>query len=212
MFEKLTFNKQEDTFEKYLELKGRYLHKQIYDIILDAKGSVSYNELSSVIRYDKSLRNKLYEYLATFEEYLKAQIFEKYDVENCDKIYKGSKGKNELIKDVREKTNFDYSNLYFCFELELGPIIEFIKEKKMFYDNIINKMDIVRDLRNRVMHHNLITCGKSKTYDELNKNINEIREKILALKELLPTEYQKGFQDYINRLKCDCNLFKIVLE
>ena len=48
MFDKLLFeNEEKDTFGKYLVLKGRYLHKQIYDIILETKGNVSYEELSN---------------------------------------------------------------------------------------------------------------------------------------------------------------------
>ena len=88
MFEKLTFAspKEEADFEKYKKLKGIYLHKQVYDILLEANGgeSVTYYELSSIIRYDKNLRDTLYIYLATAEEYLRALLCEKYDVaEDC---------------------------------------------------------------------------------------------------------------------------------
>ena len=143
---------------------------------------------------------------------MKAQIFEKYDVASCDKTYKGKDGCDELLNDVYEKKDFNVSNLYFCFELEFGPIIEFIKEKKMYDGNIINKMYKVKELRNMVMHHNLITCGKSKNTKDFNLYKKSIWKRISLLKELLPQEYQKGFIDDINKLKCDCNLFKIVLE
>ena len=58
MFEKLTFSspKEQEDFEKYKKLKGVYLHKQVYDILLEANGgeNVTYSELSSIIRYDKN--------------------------------------------------------------------------------------------------------------------------------------------------------------
>jgi hypothetical protein len=40
MFEKLTFAspREKEDFEKYKKLKGVYLHKQVYDILLEANG------------------------------------------------------------------------------------------------------------------------------------------------------------------------------
>ena len=56
MFDQLTFAspKEKEEFEKYKRLKGVYLHKQVYDILLEANGGgeVTYYELSSLIRYD----------------------------------------------------------------------------------------------------------------------------------------------------------------
>ena len=63
MFEKLTFAspKEKEDFEKYKKLKGVYLPKQVYDILLEANGgeTVTYAELSSIIRYEKNLRDTL---------------------------------------------------------------------------------------------------------------------------------------------------------
>ena len=82
MFEDLIFANdfEKQTFKKYLPLKGKFLHKQIYDILKEANGGqVTYYELSSVLRYDKNLRDTLYIYLATAEEYLKALLLDKFD-------------------------------------------------------------------------------------------------------------------------------------
>jgi hypothetical protein len=57
VFDQLTFAspKEKEEFEKYKRLKGVYLHKQVYDILLEANGGgVTYHELSSIIRYDKN--------------------------------------------------------------------------------------------------------------------------------------------------------------
>ena len=61
MFEKLIFKNEYESneFKKYIQLKGECLHNQIYDILNEANnGSVTYYELSSLIRYDKNLREK----------------------------------------------------------------------------------------------------------------------------------------------------------
>ena len=82
IFDKLTFAspKEEADFQKYKKLKGIYLHKQVYDILLEANGGeeVTYYELSSIIRYDKNLRDTLYIYLATVEEQLRVLLSELY--------------------------------------------------------------------------------------------------------------------------------------
>ena len=102
--------------------------------------------------------------------------------------------------------------MYYCFELELGPIIEFIENKKMFDSKYIDKLKKVKNLRNHVMHHNLLICGKSKNENEFLNNKKELEYEIKLLKELLPDEYQKGFTSDINKLICDVSEFKIKLE
>lgn len=90
MFEKLIFKNEYESneFKKYIQLKGECLHKQIYDILNEANnGSVTYYELSSLIRYDKNLRDKLYIYFATAEEYLKAQLTDRYDANVVTYLY-----------------------------------------------------------------------------------------------------------------------------
>lgn len=68
-------------FEKYVKIRGKFVLKQIYDFLLNFnKEKVNYSDISTCIRYDKNLRDNLYIYLATFEEYLRAQILDKYDI------------------------------------------------------------------------------------------------------------------------------------
>lgn len=214
MFDKLIFSNNADEFNKYKELKGEYLHKQIYDLLLELNDnhSVNYNDLSSIIRYDKTLRDTLYKYLATFEEWLKALIFKKYDVEDINKIYKNKKDVEILIQNVIVNNNNISSNLYYCFELELGPIIRFVEKEKMFDKEIIEKFNIIRKLRNKVMHHNLLICGKSKNIGEFNHNKKLLKKEINLLSEVLPEKYQIGFKNTINKLICDVDNFKIILE
>ena len=69
MFKKLRFKtkREEIEFNKYIKLKGEFLYKQIYDILLENKEIIWYEEISSYVRYDKNLRDKLY----TEEDYKK---------------------------------------------------------------------------------------------------------------------------------------------
>ncbi|MDY2902444.1 MAG: hypothetical protein SOU07_03275, partial [Bacilli bacterium] len=66
MFNKITFknNKEKNNFQKYKLVRGEDLYKQIYDIMIDINGKndIAYSDFSSVIRYDKSLRDNLYIY------------------------------------------------------------------------------------------------------------------------------------------------------
>ena len=87
MFEKMTFQNQEekDDFEKYRRLKGDDLYYQIYRILLEKTDRVRYVTVRAYIRYDKNLRDMLYVYLATLEEYCKAQLLNSFDVRNTKK-------------------------------------------------------------------------------------------------------------------------------
>lgn len=62
----LSEEKDEELFREHLVTKGVYLHKQVYDAILmyTGKKTITYSEVSNFIRYDKSIRDKLYKYLS----------------------------------------------------------------------------------------------------------------------------------------------------
>lgn len=167
-FEKLVLSESEqDSFEKYATIKGVYLHKQIYDVLLTYNAEqISYYELSSIIRYDKNLRNKLYIYLATFEENLRAELFSKYDVENENVVYQFKTGLDKLKKAIKQKTNDEFSNLYYCYQLELGRTIELFEHLKICDENTINELKQIKVLRNSVMHHNVLVLGKATNKEE----------------------------------------------
>lgn len=213
-FGKLVLSKNEQNdFEKYTTIKGVYLHKQIYDVLLTHNTEqVSYYELSSVIRYDKNLRDKLYIYLATFEESLRAELFSNYDVETTKTVYKGKKGLNKLKNDIREKANTNFSNLYSCFELELGPSIELLEYLNISDENTINELKQIKDLRNSVMHHNVLVLGKATNKKEAEDNLNVLRKQIALLSKHLPHDYQSGFQRDINSLNLNTKTGKPYLD
>ena len=205
--------KESAEFEKYKAIKGEYLYKQVSDILFELDGKpVSYSDVSSIIRYDKNLRDTLFIYLATFEESLRAELFRKYDVGSADYVYRYLKGCKKLKNDIRSKNSSESSNLYFCFELELGPMIELLDHLGLYSSETISGFKEIKDLRNHVMHHNVLTLGRAKNISDFRDNFALLQRQICMLKDNLPTEYQLGFIGDINKLPCKRKEFKIILE
>lgn len=203
MFEKLRFKtkREEIEFNKYIQLKGEFLYKQIYDILLENKEIIWYEEISSYVRYDKNLRDKLYIYFACAEEYLRAMLLDKYDVNSSSKRYVGHR-KGQLLYDLQKRTE-EVSNLYFLLEIDFGDLIEVCVEKGLLAldGSSIKK---IKDLRNKTMHHMFLLFGKSKTEQEVYEYIETFTEKLNLLKLVLPEEYWKGFVSDI----CKINRYK----
>lgn len=216
MFEKLKFANvdEESDFKKQVVIRGRFLFKQIYDYLiwLD-KTSVPYSDLNTCIRYDKHLRDKLYIYLATFEEYLRAQIFDKYDIESGFRWNREDDNFiTQMAKNMFECKDVKSSVLYKKFGLDLGETIALVKELNMFDKQRYNEFEKIRILRNRVMHHNLLVLGKAKSLKESEENKNKIKEAIVALADNLPDGYKINFIKAINDLICNCANYKIKIE
>ena len=203
MFEKLNFENQEEEkeFDKYIKLKGKFLFKQIYDVLIETKNNISYKEISSYIRYDKLLRDKLYIYFACAEEYLRTLLLDKYDVADGNKKYVGH-CKNRVLQDLIVGGS-ENSNLYFLLEIDFGDLIEVCVAKGLLVldDSSIKK---IKDLRNKTMHHMFLLFGKSKTEQEVYEYIETFTEKLNLLKLVLPEEYWKGFVSDI----CKINRYK----
>ena len=202
MFEKLTFAspKEKEDFEKYKKLKGMYLHKQVYDILLEANGgeTVTYAELSSIIRYDKNLRGTLYIYLATAEEYLRALLCEKYDVAEECKTF-GQHCFKPLLTALFEQEKCNESHLYFKLELDFSVLMDVCIDKHLIDISNTTKKQL-KELRNTTMHHALILFGKNKDLSGLNEHFEELEIRINALMQILPEEYRAGFITSIKKL------------
>ncbi|MBR2650170.1 MAG: hypothetical protein IKD45_00755 [Clostridia bacterium] len=201
MFENLIFKNQgeREQFEKYKRVKGVYLHKQVYDILLEANGAqtVTYYELSSLIRYDKNLRDKLYIYLATAEEYLRALICESYDISPDHKAIK--KYSPEVADSIEKKEDSELSNLYFALELDFSALMELCAKKRLISIDE-NARKKIKELRNSTMHHAFLLFGKAKRLSALNDYFESLERKINVLIKLLPEEYREGFVSDIRRL------------
>ena len=63
-----------------------------------AQSKVEWSKVSALLRYDKRLRNKIYIYLATLEEYLRAFISNKYEDEPNQKFWQDGRTHRAKIK------------------------------------------------------------------------------------------------------------------
>ena len=203
MFEKLTYAslKEREDFEKYKKLKGVYLHKQVYDILLEANGgeTVTYAELSSIIRYDKNLRDTLYIYLATVEEQLRVLLLDNFDLKPNTPKFKQRPSTQTLCDALVPKQYLESSELYFKLKADFKVLMETCVAKKVVsisYD----VMSLVKELRNDVMHHHLLIFGGAHNLKEAKDNFAAFERKIEALITLLPIEYARGFQNDITKL------------
>lgn len=204
MFEQLTFTNEKEEqekqeFKKYLSLKGEYLYKQVYDILLEKnKGTVSYQELSSFIRYDKNLRDTLYIYLATCEEYLRALLLKSYDVASNSPKFEQHCYK-PLIDALKDKHDFSKSNLYFKLDIDLSVLIRICQENELININSQDRKHL-KTLRNHTMHHALLLFGQANNLEDVYANFNVLEKQLNALLSLLPKEYQNGFIASIKKL------------
>jgi hypothetical protein len=202
VFDQLTFAspKEKEEFEKYKRLKGVYLHKQVYDILLEANGGgVTYHELSSIIRYDKNLRDTLYIYLATIEEQLRVLLLDNFDLKPNTPKFKQRPSTQTLCEALLPKQDYELSELYFKLQADFKVLMETCVEKKVVSISE-DVMSLVKQLRNDVMHHHLLIFGGAHNLKEAKDNLASFERKINALITLLPNEYVMGFQNDITKL------------
>ncbi len=196
--------KEIQKFNKYKSLKGQFLHLQIYDILYDwnENKKVTYYELSSVIRYDKNLRDTLYKYLSFTEEKIRANLCDKFDINDEFIGKKFEKWQNELVE---RETNNHGSNLYYNLDIDLGQLISLIKKYKLYEEDEIKKIGSIRKLRNKVMHHSLLIASKARNKKDAINSIENLRLEIKNLYDFLPDDYKDGFEDDINSLNTNRN-------
>ena len=198
MLEEMIFQNKEEKadFEKYRQLKGDDLYFQIFRILSEKTPKVKYVTVRAYVRYDKNLRDMLYIYLATLEEYCKARLLHSFDV--CvPKKYQGHCYK-ELMKNLVPREN-ERSTLYYGFQPDFGDLMHICSEKEVY--KIKNSdQKAIKTLRNQTMHHALILFGNSKTEEDLPEHFNTLEKQLNALVNALPQEYRKGFLADIIRL------------
>ena len=198
MLEKMIFQSQEEEvdFEKYRQLKGDDLYFQIFRILSEKTPKVKYVTVRAYIRYDKNLRDMLYIYLATLEEYCKARLLHSFDV--CvPKKYQWHCYK-ELMKNLVPREN-EQSTLYYGFQPDFGDLMHICSEKEV-YKIESSDQKAIKILRNQTMHHAMILFGNAKTEVELLEHFNTLEKQLNALVNALPPEYRNGFLDDIVKL------------
>lgn len=199
VFEKMVFQDEEEkaNFEKYKKLKGEDLFYQIYRILSESQSPVKYVTVSSYVRYDKNLRDKLYIYMATLEEYYRAQFLDAFDVLEPKKYEMHCY--NQLNKDLIKRTEGTPSVLYYGFQPDFRDLMRICNDMGVCeIDNSSQKH--IKKLRNETMHHALIMFGKAQTTSRLEEHFKEIEKRLNAFVQALPQEYRAGFLSDLQKL------------
>lgn len=190
---------EEDKAKFYIDMKGVALHIKVLKYLgfkFEGDNKIKWKTVSEKLSQDKLLRDKLYIYLATLEEYIRAYIANKYS-DNVKQVFwingtgKRNQIKNEILND---KELFDVLE-----EIDFGTLIQQVKNlpnkdgENLFGNKGTNQnVDAVRELRNAVSHHKFMF-----SYEFLKCNVdgvesNSLENNIKNLRQLLPVQYHYG--------------------
>lgn len=194
---------EKNDLDFYLDVKGVQIHQEIMEYLKfefsDGK-KIKWSDIAKILKNDKNIRDKLYIYLATLEEYIRAYISNKYQ-DNINQVFwiDGKQVRNKI------KTNLkDGQNLFEVLQnTDFGTLIRQVKNLPnedivaMFDANVeINvNLDAVNELRNAVSHHKFLLSYNFKKCYVGNKCNNSLELNIKNLKQLLPKRYRNGKND-----------------
>ena len=131
--------------------------------------------------------------MSNFEEQLRAKLCEKFELNGfIKKKDTAKKISNKLVA----KESFEKSNLYFNINLSLGLLIDIVQRKKIYENSHLSN---IRNLRNKVMHHNLLMIGKSTDKKSVLIEISSLEKELESLYHMLHADYQDGFENDINK-------------
>lgn len=194
--------KSEDEKESakfYIDMKGIALHVRVLNYlgyIFNGDNKISWKKLSSTLKKDKKLRDKVYIYLATLEEYIRAYISNKYEDSPNQAFWVNGRGRNNQIK--RRIENGESVSAVLD-EVEFGTLVAQIKklpdeDKSAMFGQVYSdkNIDAVRELRNAVSHHQFLQTYSFKECTVDGKTSNTLDNNLLNLRQLLPKEYRYG--------------------
>ena len=196
---KIIFNSNEERDDAlfYIKVKGLSLHKEIYDYLLKENNNqaITWKQISDELRLDKGLRDTLYIYLATLEEYIRAYISNKYEDDINQPFWISGKGRNNIKGNISKGTSL-FKALQ---ETDLGTLINQVNVlpsndiKELFGEvGTSENLSAVKELRNCIGHHKFLKTYKFKecTVDGVKSNtlINNIKN----LRQSLPERYRYG--------------------
>lgn len=198
LLEVMVYNNSEERAEaqKYIALKGIVQYRRVIDYCKVAEEKPAYKKVSDLYRYDKRLRDTLYVYLSTVEEFLRARLGNEFE-DNENKLIKTTRFKNKQAQ---------YCSVSLTLEqLTLKELNDMVLANKSIFKNIYDmhilelNLDALRVLRNKVVHHNFLLA---ETYNECSVEAvmdNTLKHNIISLKYLLPCDFRQGFITSINK-------------
>ena len=187
--------------EFYLRVKGVAFHHKIMTHLgvdfNDDKSIIEWSKVSALLRYDKKLRDKIYIYIATLEEYIRAYLSNKYEDDPIQPFWKDGRSPRSKVK-TRIIDGESVSEV--LQSIDFGDLISQIKNisaediSEMFDSTIdINSnLDAVRELRNAVSHHAFLINYKFKSCLVEGVSNISLEHNIKNLRQLLPKEYRYG--------------------
>lgn len=183
----------------YIDAKGISLHaKVMYYLEFDFSdgNTMPWTLISSTLQKDKLIRDKLYIYLATLEEYFRAFISNKYEDDVVQPFWINGKYKNDKIKKLLNNGE----NLFDILQkVSFGALIEQVRhlpdnDISIMFDKTMtkNNFEAVRDLRNAVSHHEFLFLHRFLPCEVNGDTEATLTHNIKNLKYLLPKSYRCG--------------------
>lgn len=216
----IEFSSQEEKEECnfYLDMKGVEIHRQIMEYLqfdFCEESRIKWRIVSQKLKEDKRLRDKLYIYLATLEEYIRAYISNKYQDNASQNFWIDGKSAWNKIK-----TNLQNGQTLFevLQNTDFGTLIRQVKnlpieDKEELFDKGIgsdSNLDAVIDLRNAVSHHKFLLKYNFKDCQVGDVIANTLENNIKNLRQLLPERYRFGVNGHggitADMLKCGINI------
>lgn len=200
LFNRIDFKDNNERCEAlfYVNMKGIYLHSLIVDYLLkdSNKTKVSWKQVSDELRNDKGLRDTLYIYLATLEEYIRAYISNKYQDITNQPFWINGRGERNSIKD---KINENIPLFEILQEVDFGTLIKQVQNlpqsdiKELFGDVATDEnLQAIKELRNCIGHHKFLKAYEFKVCTVDGNKSNSLANNINNLIQLLPKRYRYG--------------------
>lgn len=186
--------------EFYLEMKGIAFHKAILDYLCQKENKtipIEWSDLSNELRSDKALRDILYKYLATLEEYIRAYISNKYEDTAIQQVFWIDAGRD--FNRIRTNINNEKPLFKTLEAVDFGTLVEQVKklpeaDKQNLFDSAgtdVN-LDAVKELRNAVSHHKFLKMCQLKSCIVDGNKSDSLIANIQNLRQLLPIQYRFG--------------------
>ena len=195
-------NEQEkEEAEFYMAVKGVELHRRILLFLgcsFSEKAKIKWSKIARILKTDKALRDVIYIYLATLEEYMRAFISNKYEDNIQQSFWIDGSGQRQANK---IKANIlSGKKLFNILEnIDFGCLIQQVKNlpiedrTQLFGDSYCKKnLVAVKELRNAVSHHKFLAGYKLKTCSVDGFEGCSLIDNIKNLRQLLPKRYRYG--------------------
>ena len=194
-------DQEKEEAEFYMIVKGVELHRRILLLLgcsFSEKAKIKWSKIVRILKTDKALRDIIYIYLATLEEYMRAFISNKYEDNIQQNFWIDGSGQRQANK---IQTNILHGKKLFDIleNTDFGCLIQQVKnlpiedKKQLFGDTYSDtNLDAVRELRNAVSHHKLLVSCELKKCIISEFEGCPLIDNIKNLRQLLPERYRCG--------------------